>query len=327
MKHTGRKIFSTLIIVIFILGLLPITAYAASPSDIVIGNSYTLESGKTLYDDLFILGGNVNLMSGSTVNGNVVLVGGSLLAAGTVYGEITVLGGTMKLASTFVLNGNLSTSGTSINRDPGAQINGQIHTNEYSPNFILPGGIRFSNQTDNVNLFFNVAGFFLRLLLWALIAMVVAMFIPSHLSRTSQTALSSPLISGGLGLLTVIVVPIVVVLLAITICLIPVALIVAFLLVIAWAFGLITLGIEVGKRIAALSHQEWHPAITAGLGTLLLMIVLNGLQAIVPCVGWIPKTVMSFIGLGAVLLTQFGTKPYVNNPSPPGDDSATALPA
>ncbi len=77
--------------------------------------------------------------------------------------------------------------------------------------------------------------------------MVVAMFIPAHMARISQTALSQPLISGGLGILTVIIVPIILVLLAITICLIPVSLLGAFLLVLAWAFGLIALGLEVGK--------------------------------------------------------------------------------
>ena len=335
MKRSGFKVISAILLAVMVLSLLPITAYAASPADIVIGNSYTLKSGEVLNDDLLIMGGSVNLMSGSTVNGNVILFGGSMNAAGTVKGEIAVFGGTLNLASTFILYGDLITAGASVKQDPAAQINGQIYTGENTPNIILPGGMRlpdftnsFTNSfTSTFNPLIKVGGFFVRLLLWALVAMVIAMFIPAHLTRTSQTALIQPLISGGLGCLTIVIVPIILILLAITICLIPVAIIGALLLIIAWAFGLIALGLEVGKRISAMFKQDWHPAITAGLGTLVLMIVLNGLETFIPCIGWIPKILVGFIGLGAVLLTQFGMKPYIPNPSLPEESSEGTLPA
>jgi len=326
MIRSGWKTIAAIILAIFLFGLLPITAYAASPSDVVIGNSYTLNPGETLNNDLFIVGGTVNLMSGSTVNGSIFLIGGSVTAAGTINGEITVLGGTLNLTSTFILHGNLTTAGASVNRDPGAQIDGEIRTGENIQYFVLPGGVRFPNLSRSFDPLFRVAGFFLRLFLWALAAMVLAMFLPTHLNRTSQAVLSQPLISGGLGLLTVIIVPIILILLAITICLIPVALLGAFALVVAWAFGLIALGLEIGKRISGMLKQDWHPAISAGLGTLALMTVLNSLEAVVPCIGWIPKVVVGLLGLGAVLLTQFGMKPYISSPSLPSQSTGGALP-
>lgn len=327
MKQPNLKVFSAILLTVLILGVFPITAFAASPSDVVIGNSYTLESDKILYDDLFILGGSVNLMRGSTINGSVILIGGSAQAAGTINGDIIVLGGTLNLSSTFILNGNLTSAGTVVNRDPGAQINGQIHTGGNAPFIVIPGGTRIPNLNSNIDPFFRVVGFFLRLFLWSLVAMVAGMFIPTHLTRIYQTVLSQPIVSGGLGLLTAIVVPIILVLLAITICLIPVSLIGAFLLVIAWAFGLIALGLEVGKRISTMFKQEWHPAIAAGLGTLLIMCVLSGLEAIIPCIGWIPKALVGLLGLGAVLLTQFGSKPYSSSLSPSGGSSGDVLPS
>jgi len=327
MKRNNMIVLSAILLAILVLGLFPITAFAATQSDVVIGNSYTLESGKTLNDDLFILGGTVNLMSGSTINGSVYLLGGSVQAAGTIYGNVTVLGGTLNLASTFVLNGNLTSAGTSINRDPGAQINGQVNTSGNNPIVVIPGGTRIPILNSNFDPFLKVVGFFLRLFLWALAAMVVAMFFPTHLARISQTALSQPLISGGLGLLTVITVPIILVLLAITICLIPVSLIGALILVITWAFGLIALGLEVGRRISSMFKQEWHPAIAAGLGTLLLMCVLSGLEAIIPCIGWIPKALVGLLGLGAVLLTQFGLKPYIPSLDPSAGSTGDVLPS
>jgi hypothetical protein len=322
-----KRVKSAILISMLVLGLFPVTAFAASQSDVVIGNSYTLESGETLNDDLFILGGNVNLKSGSTINGSVILIGGSVQAAGTINGDITVLGGTLKLVGTFILNGNLTSAGTVIDRDPGAQIKGQINTNVNSPYIILPWGTRIPNLNSNVDPFFKVVSFFLGLFLWALAAMLAAMFISPHMTRISQTALSQPLISGGLGLLTVIVLPVILVLLAITICLIPIAIIGVFLLILSWAFGMISLGLEVGKRIGTAFKKEWHPAIAAGLGTLLLMTILNGLHLVIPCIGLIPKALVGFMGLGAVLLTQFGMKPYNRSLSLPQEASGGALPS
>ena len=188
MKRTGWKLLSAIMLAVLFLGILPITAYAASPADVVIGNSYTLPSGDVLNDDLFIIGGNANLMSGSTINGTVFLVGGSLDAAGTVNGDIVIFGGTLHLADTFVLHGDLITAGTYVNRDPAAQILGQTFQGGDTPNIILPGGLNLPNFTNNFTNgitssftpMMRVGGFFVRLFLWALVAMVVAMFIPNQ---------------------------------------------------------------------------------------------------------------------------------------------------
>ena len=93
MKQLNIKLVSAIVLTALLLAVFPMTALAASPNDVVIGNSYTLEAGQTLNDDLFVLGGNVNLMEGSTVNGNVLLIGGTAQAAGTINGEPCGSGG------------------------------------------------------------------------------------------------------------------------------------------------------------------------------------------------------------------------------------------
>jgi hypothetical protein len=69
-------------------------------------------------------------------------------------------------------------------------------------------------------------------------------FIPKHLTLTSETERTQPLISGGLGCLTVLVVPIVLIFMAVTICLLPLAFLGALLMIIAWAFGLVAAGLS-----------------------------------------------------------------------------------
>jgi len=100
------------------------------------------------------------------------------------------------------------------------------------------------------------------------------------------------------------------VLLLITLICSPLSLLGILVLAVAWAFGLIALGLEVGSRLGKIINQEWAPALSAGVGTLLLIIVLNGLQTVVPCVGWVFPAIAGMVGLGAVILTRFGTQPY-----------------
>jgi hypothetical protein len=330
MKKLNIKILSAVLLTLLVLVVFPMTAFAASPEDVVIGNSYTLESGQTLNNDLFVLGGNVNLMNGSTVIGNVIILGGTAQAAGTINGNLVVFGGSLNLGSTFILNGNLTTAGGSVNRAPGATINGQIYTNANTPSFVFPNGIQIPTINTSFNPWANaglkVLGYFVGLILWTLVAMLVAMFLSTPLTRTSHTILAQPLISGGLGLLTIVITPIVLVLLAITICLSPIALLGAIALVVAWAYGLIALGLEIGKRISLAVKHDWHPAIEAGIGTLVLMAILNGLQSFLPCIGWIPLFLAGIVGLGAVLLTQFGRKNYPQAVITPSGSSGEALP-
>ena len=325
MKQFNMKLVSAILLAALLFAVFPITAFAASPNDVVIGNSYTLSAGQTLNTDLFVVGGSVNLMQGSTVTGNVLLIGSSATAAGTIQGNLIVLGGSVTLADTFILNGNLSYAGTVLSRAPGAQINGSINTSVNVPYFVAPGGTRIPMFESMANPFFRVGGYFLGIFLWALVAMLVAMFIPTHLTRTSETALSQPLLSGGLGLLTVIIAPIALVLLTITICLIPVAFIGTVIFIVAWVFGLISLGFEVGRRISQAFKHQWHPAVAAGLGTLVLMAILNGIN-LIPCLGWIPLVLVGMVSLGAVLLTQFGRKPYVRSLTIPPTDTGEVLP-
>ncbi len=326
MRRSNTKIILSILLTILVLAVFPTAALAAPSNALVIGNSYTLQTGQTLNDQLFVVGGSVNLMSGSTINGSVIVIGGSVEAAGTINGNMFVLGGTVNLGSTFILNGDLTSGGAALTRDPGAQIHGQVHVNEPGSSITLPGQIQIPNINFNVNPLFNVLGFFIRLFLWVLAAMILAMFIPNHLWRTAQAVITQPLIAGGLGLVTIIIVPIILVLLAITICLIPVSLLGIILLVVAWVFGLISLGYELGKRISSASKVEWHPALSAGLGTLILMLGLNGITELIPCVGWIPKFLVGLFGLGAVLLTQFGVKAYTPTPSLPSANPPVNLP-
>jgi hypothetical protein len=113
-----------------------------------------------------------------------------------------------------------------------------------------------------------------------------------------------------LGCITVLIAPALLILLAITICGLPISFIGAFLLWIAWGLGVIVIGTETGKRFAEIVKADWALPVSAGVGTFLLVLVSNGIELVVPCIGWLVPALIGVVGLGSVLLTRFGSKSY-----------------
>ena len=147
-----------------------------------------------------------------------------------------------------------------------------------------------------------------RSFIWAILALLVGLFIPRNAERAAAAASGKPAVAGGLGCLTLLVVPVMLVLLFISICGIPFGLLGLFLLIAAWAFGIIALGLETGKRLGLLLKQDWALPVSAMVGTFLLTLLINGLGALVPCIGWLVPALVGMVGLGAALVTRYGVK-------------------
>jgi hypothetical protein len=152
--------------------------------------------------------------------------------------------------------------------------------------------------------------FIFRLFVWAALAALVTLFVPNPMNRVARTIVDQPVLSTGVGLLTAIVAPLFLVVMAITIILLPVSLLGALVLVIAWIFGRIALGMEIGRRIGAMFDRQWPYGLAAGVGTFVLALVVDGVGELIPCVGWLLPAFVGVLGVGAVLLTRFGTQTY-----------------
>lgn len=308
--------FQKYLVMIFILVIalaMPSTALARGllADRVVFGDNFTLKSGETLDGNLVVFGGNAVLEQSSTVTGDVVIMGGNLDSNGTVKGNVVGLGGLVSLEETAVVEGDVTMIGAQLDRAQGARIQGQVISNLKAPlTFTFPGGVQVPRFDVSFSPVLNAAAFILKIFLWAALAVLLVLFLPDHTRRVTQTAIAQPLVAGGLGLLTVVVLPVLVLALAITILLIPVSLLVVALAGLAWMYGIIALGLEVGDRLAQLMKREWAPAVAAGVGTFMLILVLNGLREVVPCVGWVAPALAGMVGLGAVLLTRFGLQTY-----------------
>jgi hypothetical protein len=316
----------------------PSPAYAKELFDdkVVFGGTYTLESGQTLDGNLVIFGGAVTTEADSIVNGDVALIGGVAEIGGEVNGNVVGIGGAVQLTSSAFVNGDLVTIGATLSRADGARVNGQIvngigipftleipdssitipelPVEPIEPVVPIVPVVPQIPQTPGINWSFNplldMMWFFFRTFMFALLAVLVVIFFDKSTGRVSQAAIEQPIITAGAGFLTAVLAPLALIAMTLTIILIPVTLLTVFALVVAWLYGWIAVGLEVGRRIAKLFNMEWAPAISAGLGTFILFLVLGGISELIPCVGWLPLALVGFWGLGAVIMTRFGTQTY-----------------
>jgi hypothetical protein len=138
--------------------------------------------------------------------------------------------------------------------------------------------------------------------------------------------------TSSIGLLTIVAL----VFVALTIILLPVALIGLIPLGFAWLFGVVALGQEIGDRFARAVQKDWTPTITAGIGTFVLVFLLASIQSLnellpfMVCVTWILPVLVGLLAVGSVVITRFGAqavqRPAMNVPVPPSN-SGQAPPA
>lgn len=315
MKRIKLIIFLSLILAL----MWPATAYAKESFDdkVVFGGTYTLLEGESLDGSLVIFGGAATLEPGSTAKGDVVLIGGTVDIAGEVSGNVVGIGGVVRLKEQAVIHGDLMTLGATLNREEGARVDGQIISGSDAPfNLDIPGdnGINVVKppkvEVKTSNPILEMMWFFFRTFMYAALAVLLVIFFSKQTDRVARAAFAQPVITGGAGLLTAVLAPLALIAITITIILIPVTLVAVVLLVAAWLMGWVALGLEVGRRITKALNLNLAPAIAAGIGTFILVFVLGGFSKAIACIGWLPQTLVGIWGLGAVLMTRFGTQEY-----------------
>jgi hypothetical protein len=307
--------------------LFPQTAFAkgTATDEILIGKSFTLAEGETYSGNLIAVDSTVQLQEGSTFKGNIVLVGGFMESAGNIIGQVASIDASVHFASTSRVSGDVASIGSAPRVDAGAKISGSLKSMQ---GFSLP----FSQSTGEpstvsqpavdgggganqgkYDLWYEGTTLLFKVLLLSAIAVLVVLFLPLPAERVSRTIVEQPAVSFLIGMLTMMAAVALLLLLAFTVCLSPLSLLGTLVLVAAVLLGWVALGWEAGKRLAGLFHANLHPAVQAGIGTMILTIVASGLGYL-PCAGSLMDILILSFGLGAVVLTRFGGQDYQTNP-------------
>lgn len=298
-----------------------VRAQGGEPQDeIVLGDNYTLAAGEAVRN-LTILGGNVVLEAGSNIVDHIFLFGGTLTVNGSVGEDIHIYGGQLYLSDTALVGGDISLTGGDLQQAEGATVNGTVTRSTVAP-FGLPIPetpiIRVPGYVNGLDPLINqVFWFLMQTVGLTALAILVILFAPQLTERAGDAALARPWTAGGVGLLVAVVTPPLLIGLTVTIIGIPITLVMLLVVSLLLTFGWIALGLEVGQRLAQAFHQNWPAVMSAGLGTLLLSVVANGI-GLTPCVGWVVPALVGFVGMGGVLLSRFGTQVYpAPIPTPP----------
>jgi hypothetical protein len=329
MKTKFNFLFSILFILIFLTAPTAVLAQPLNQSgevisgdQVIFGDNYILQSGQTLNGDLVVLGGNVTIASGAAVNGEIALLGGNLDLAGSANGDIAAIGANVSISKGALVTGEIISMGGNVTGAELGTIRGGIRT--FTPRALQfdRDAFRFpqSGQTSPVNTVGGwVLGFLgkaMQLLAMAVLAVVLGLLLPRPVKRVADSIVNQPWMSGGAGFLAFLVTPFVLLVLTITIILIPLTFLAALALAVAIIFGWIAIGFQIGRRMEVLFKTEWADAVSAGIGTLALGIVV-AILGYVPCVGWLIGFVAACAGLGGVILSGFGSRTAAPNGTPP----------
>jgi cytoskeletal protein CcmA (bactofilin family) len=240
------------------------------------------------------VGGDVSAGAASLVVEPTGVVAGELSGGastvridGTVQGDVNVGAETVFLGPDAAVGGDVRYSGQLT--DEGAAVDGQVVRDEGVGG---PGGTTPPVVSEALGALFAVYVFLVNLVLGVLLLLVA----PTFSRRVADTAIDTPLVSGGVGLLTIVVVPVVLVLIALTIIGIPLTIVGALLFaLVAWVAAIYG-RYAVGTWLVSLAGSEnrWL-ALVVGL-------VVVAVATRIPILGGVIDFLVLLVGLGALAL-------------------------
>ncbi len=342
MKHKLLTLLLTLILSL----IFAVPVFAQEPDgggQVVFGRDFTLEEGQTISGDVAVFGGKVELAGGSKINGNLAAIGGDIQIDGTVNGDVAALGGNIDLGESATVGGDIVLLGGQADVAEGAKITGDVVNltegefgRHFGDGFTVPAppapsapeaphfpeppqsefsGFAFGALNFMKDLAWNIA----VIIGLAALSWLVATFMPEQMKLVGDTVAESGPLSFGLGFLTMAISIVIGIPLLITICLAFIPILAYILIGIAVLFGWIAIGQLLGDRLLAAAGQTYPNFAASTVVGVVVMTIVTKMPVVswIPCLGFIlgflgglAGIIISLTGLGAVLLTRFGTRPY-----------------
>lgn len=280
---------------------------------VVIGNSYTLKAGETA-QKVVVIGGSATIHG--KVREEVVAVGGSITVDGEISGDAVAVGGSIKVKGEIggdavaVLGGLTASEGAKIKGDAVA-VGGSV---DLADGATLGGSRQGINLPQWLKLWVTQCVLKLRPLapqvpwLWAVVGVCFLFYllIAAVFTRPVQACVEEltrrPATTFLMGLLTKLLLPLVLLILAVT----GVGVFVIPFVLAALCLGLLVgkvalfeaLGQAVGKTVNSAALQR--PVLGFGAGFVLVVLLY-----MIPVIGLLTLMLISLWGLGAAVLAAF----------------------
>nr|BBH94641.1 hypothetical protein KTA_28400 [Thermogemmatispora argillosa] len=228
------------------------------------------------------------------MNGDVVAFNGDVIIEGTVNGDVNLYGGMVTLQSGSHVHGDIHLYyNAHWARERNAQLDGALIDRSQRLIWPFTSPLSFSFPS-------------LSLLIWVGLGLLLTWLLPEHLMLVRTTLQTSAGRSLLVGLLSSILAPALILLLSTLIITIPLAIIVAVGLVAGWALGTVALGLFIGERLLHTSAPQRHARLLQVTVGLFILTLASSL----PIIGWLVSLGTGLLGLGAALLSRFGTRLY-----------------
>ena len=260
-------------------------------STIVVGNSDRICGSLTTFGGTTVVQGKVS--------GDIVAFAGSVIINGQVDGNVNVYGGNLTLQNGAHINGDIHVCGGQWIEGTNSQFHGTVFECTKSVTLLL------SEDGSPGSRFWLV-------FTWVALALLLTALLPEHVMLVRATVKSKVGRSFVLGLLTILLTPAVLSVLIALIIPIPLAIIVAIGLIAAWALGTVAVGWLIGEYLVhKVAPHYYSRSIQVVVGSAVL-----ALAGTLPYIGWIISIGAGLLGLGAVFLSRFGTRLYVQPKQP-----------
>jgi len=294
----------------------------AASGDLTVMGPATLESD-TEFDGNLTVMGTATIHEGAEVDGDLVVFGAAVIA-GEIDGDIFAAG-EVTLEDTAHVHGDVSAAGA-ITQEENAVVDGNVlpmEKDSFEWDFPLQGpaapapSIQIERQPGWVSNLWKLIHNLFNVLVMGLLALVIASIWPRPIERVSRVIEETPLTAFGMGLVVLVLTPLIFVLLAVTLCLLPLGIVGLILVGVGMLLGWIALGAILGRRVlAGIAHPaQYNPVITAIVGSMLLSLVIIVTKIFWPVYGLL-VFIVTPLAAGAVLLTRFGTMPYATQGRP-----------
>jgi len=254
--------------------------------------------------DLIIFARSILISETAVIDGDAIIIGATATVNGVIGGRARIMTGFLDMDGTIAGNAEITTDG-GMKLGPNAHIGGDLFYEGPSeidiPEGTVAGEVTFQKVIKEefdfdfpaASAFFHILGFIAALVAGTIIVALTT----DHARRTAEIIRTKPLKSLGIGFITYICMPIVLLVLLVLILTIPLMFIVGLAYAIALYIAKFYFSIWLGNLIL----RRGGRTDVSPIPSMLLGLTIVYLVTAIPIVGTLVGVVIIFFGLGALM--------------------------
>ncbi len=263
-----------------------------------------------------VVGGSVTINDGAQIGGNVVSGAGNLNIYAPIAKDIVAGAGQLTIANTVA--GDVTAGVGEFTLTPNAQVEGDLTYYSEEPMTVSSGAavsgkvthqeIQKPDREENKEAAKNIArgaasgARVLNIISAFVLGILMLRFFPNASSVIEKRIEKNPWASMGIGLLTLIVTPILILILLVTVIGIPIAMVLFFGYFFYMYVSKIFISMVLGRKVLGYFKVTYPPAAILAIGLIVYLVITS-----IPVIGGLVVFISLITGIGAIIL---GKKDY-----------------